>query len=37
MKVEVDVSNYAEKSNVKKTIGIDTSTFAKKVNLANLK
>ena len=31
------MSNYATKSNVKNARGIDTSDFAKKADLANLK
>ena len=37
VKTEVDFSNYATKSNLKNATGIDTSKFAKKVDLANLK
>ena len=37
VKVELDFSNYATKSNLKKATGFDTSKFAKKVHLANLK
>ena len=37
MKVELDLSNYATKSNLKNATGVDTSKFAKKVNLASLK
>ena len=37
VKIEVDFSNYATKSNLKNATGIDTSKFAKKVDLANLK
>ena len=37
MKVKLDFSNYATKTNSKKTIGIDASSFAKKIDLANLK
>ena len=37
MKVELDLSNYATKTDVKNATGIDTSSFAKKVDLANLK
>ena len=32
-----DLSNYATKSNLKNAAGVDTSKFAKKVDLANLK
>ena len=34
---ESDLSNYATKSDLKKTPGVDTSHFAKKVDLASLK
>ena len=37
MKVELDLSNYAIKTDSKNATGIDTSSFAKKVDLANLK
>ena len=37
VKVKLDFSNYATKTNSKKAIGIDTSSFAKKIDLANLK
>ena len=37
MKVELDLSNYATKANFKNTTGVDTSDFAKKTDLANLK
>ena len=37
VKVELDLSNYATKENLKNTTRVDTSKFAKKVNLANLK
>ena len=37
VKVELDLSSYAPKSDLKNTIGVDTSKFAKKVDLANLK
>ena len=37
MKVELNLSNYATKADFKNAAGIDTSTFAKKVDLANLK
>ena len=33
---EVDLSNYATKANLKNTTGVDTSKFAKKVDLASL-
>ena len=37
VKVELDLSNYATKSDLKNTASVDTSKFAKKVDLANLK
>ena len=37
MKVELDLSNYATKTDIKNATGIDASSFAKKVNLTNLK
>ena len=37
MKVELDLSNYATKTNFKKTTGVYASKFAKKVDLASLK
>ena len=37
VKVELNLSNYATKTNLKNGKGVDTSIFAKKVNLANLK
>ena len=37
VKVKLDFSNYATKTNSKKAIWIDTSSFAKKIDLANLK
>ena len=37
VKVELDLSNYATKSGLKDATGIDTSNFAKKVDLASLK
>ena len=37
IKVELDLPNYATKSDVKNTMGLDTSKFAKKANLASLK
>ena len=37
VKVKLNFSNYATKTNSKKAIGIDTSSFAKKIDLANLK
>ena len=37
VKVELDLSNYATKADLKTTTGVDTSKFAKKADLANLK
>ena len=37
MKVELDLFNYATKTNLKNVTGVDTSKFAKKIDLANLK
>ena len=37
VKVELDLSNYVTKLNLKNAIGVDTSNFAKKTDLANLK
>ena len=37
MKVELDLSNYAIKADLENAAGVDTSKFAKKVDLANLK
>ena len=37
MKVELDLSNYATKVDLKNMTGVDTSKFAKKVDLASLK
>ena len=37
MNVELDLSNYATKTDLKNATGIDTSSFAKNVDLANLK
>ena len=37
MKVELDLSNYATKAVLKNATGVDTSSFAKKTDLANLK
>ena len=36
-KVELNLSYYATKPNLKNATGIDTSTFAKNSDLANLK
>ena len=37
MKVELDLSNYATKVDLKNATVVDTSKFAKKFDLANLK
>ena len=37
VKVELDLSNYATKIDLKNAAGVDTSDFAKKTDLANLK
>ena len=37
VKVELDLSNYATKADLKNATGVDTSKFAKKVDLTNLK
>ena len=37
VKVELDLSNYATKADLKNATGVDTSKFAEKVDLANLK
>ena len=37
VKVELDLSSYATKADLKNATGVDTSRFAKKVGLANLK
>ena len=37
VKVEIDLSNYATKADLKNAAGVDRSKFAKKVDLANLK
>ena len=37
LKVELDLSNYATKAELKNTTGVDTSDFGKKTDLANLK
>ena len=36
VKFELDLSNYAAKADLKNTTGVDTSEFAKKVDLASL-
>ena len=37
MNVELDLSNYATKADLKSDTGADTSNFAKNVDLASLK
>ena len=37
VKVELDLSNYARKADLKNARGVDTSKFAKQVDLANSK
>ena len=37
VKVELDLSNYATKTDLKNATWVDTSSFAKKTDLANLK
>ena len=37
VKVELDLSNYATKSDLKNATAVDTSKFGKKVDLTNLK
>ena len=37
VKVELDLSSYATKAGLKNATGVDTSSFAKKTDLANLK
>ena len=37
VKVELDLSNYATKADLKNAIGVGSSDFAKKTDLANLK
>ena len=37
IKVDLDLSNYATKIDLKNATGVDTSSFAKKTDLANLK
>ena len=37
MKVELDLSNYPTKTDLLNATGVSTSSFAKKVDLANLK
>ena len=37
MKVALDLSKYATKTDLKNATGVDTSSFAKQTDLANLK
>ena len=37
IKVEIDLSNYATKADIKNISHVDTSSFALKTNLADLK
>ena len=37
VKVELDLSNYATKADLKTATGVDTSKYTKKIDLANLK
>ena len=37
IKVKIDLSNYATKADIKNISHVDTSSFALKTNLANLK
>ena len=37
MEVDLDLSNYATKGDLKNSTRVDTSTFSKKVHLVNLK
>ena len=37
IKVEIDLSNYATKKDINDITHVDTSNFALKINLANLK
>ena len=37
IKVKIDLSNYATKGDIKNILRVDTSSFALKANLANLK
>ena len=37
VEIELDLSNYATKADLKNATGIDISKFAKKINLASLK
>ena len=37
VKIELDISNYVTKAYLKNAAGVDTSKFAKRVDLASLK
>ena len=37
VKIELDLSDYATKADLKNAIGVDTSKFAKKLDLASFK
>ena len=37
LKIELNLSNYATKADIKNTTGVDTSNFDRKADLANLK
>ena len=37
IKIKIDLSNYATKTDIKNISYVDTSSFALKINLANLK
>ena len=37
VKIELDLSNYATKTDLKNVAGVDTSCFARKTDLPNLK
>ena len=37
VKVELDLSNYATKTDLKNATGVDTLSFAKEIDLSNLK
>ena len=37
MKVELDLSNYIAKAELKNTTGVDTSKFSKEIDSADLK
>ena len=37
VKLQLDLSNYATKANLKNAVGVDASSFAKKTDVANLK